>query len=145
MLILHNARTGIQVNLVRRTASAFAMCVAEARPTVLGVFLLRFLTGCVLVTGPIENLRRVVVGAAVWELAILSVYLLNGTMDVHEDRVNASRRPIASGALSPRIAGRVAWGAAAVSVCGSMALGPRFTGAGVAGLRRRGPLPGPPP
>jgi 4-hydroxybenzoate polyprenyltransferase len=134
MLILHNARSDVPVNLARRTASAFAMCVVEARPTVLGIFLLRFLTGCVLVAGPSGSPRRVVAGAVLWELAILSVYVLNGTMDVHEDRVNASRRPIAGGALSPRTAGRVAWGAAAVSVCGSTALGSRFTGAVVAVL-----------
>jgi 4-hydroxybenzoate polyprenyltransferase len=42
-------------------------------------------------------------------------------LDIHEDRVNGSRRPIASGALAPSAAAKCAVGAAALSLaCGGL-------------------------
>jgi 4-hydroxybenzoate polyprenyltransferase len=99
-------------------------CIKESRPSVLGVHLLRFAAGAAIgiqLTGRYLALRAGL-GAAAWELAIFSIYLLNGISDVQEDRVNGSRRPIASGALSPRTA---AWWAAtaalaAVAIAGTL-------------------------
>jgi 4-hydroxybenzoate polyprenyltransferase len=69
---------------------------------------------------------RVVVGAATWQLAILAVYLFNGVMDVSEDRVNHSGRPIARGSLDPRTALGVTLCAAALALAGSALLGGQF-------------------
>ncbi|QYC42729.1 prenyltransferase [Nonomuraea coxensis DSM 45129] len=77
------------------------LCVAEARPLVLAVSLLRFLTGAALAVpvAAAPDPRTVLRGAAAWVLSILAVYLFNGVTDVVEDRVNGSGRPIARGDL----------------------------------------------
>lgn len=69
------------------------------------------------------RLSRICTSALVWELAVFAIYLFNGVMDVHEDTVNGSRRPIASGALSATVAAWVAAGAAVVSLAGAVAIG----------------------
>jgi 4-hydroxybenzoate polyprenyltransferase len=97
----------------------------EARPTVQGIFLLRFLAGASF-AGPLftEGINFPLwVGAVFWICATLSVYILNGVMDVEEDRINNSSRPIASGKLSVAQAAGVTGGLAALSVIGSFALG----------------------
>lgn len=63
------------------------------------------------------------VGAALCICATLSVYILNGVMDVEEDRINGSSRPVASGKLTVAQAAGVAAGLAVLSVAGSLALG----------------------
>ncbi|MFG1710003.1 prenyltransferase [Nonomuraea sp. M3C6] len=94
---------------------AVALCVVEARPLVLAVSLLRFLTGVALALpaavgpDPLTILR----GAAAWVLSIFAIYLFNGVTDVTEDRINGSGRPIARGDLDPRHAMAVA----AVGAC----------------------------
>ena len=103
------------------------LCLAEARPSVLLITLLRFLAGAVLGAASGHghgHLMAMAGGAVTIELAIFSCYLLNGVMDLHEDRINGSRRPLARGPLPPRVALRVAGGAAALSLAGAMALGP---------------------
>ncbi|MCK2216265.1 UbiA family prenyltransferase [Actinomadura sp. ATCC 31491] len=82
---------------------AAVLCVAEARPLVLGVSLLRFLTGVALALPVAAAAHPLVIlrGAAAWVLSILAVYLFNGVTDVVEDRINGSRRPIARGDLDP--------------------------------------------
>jgi len=89
------------------------------------IFLLRFLAGAAMSAQTIDHgrLARICVSALVWELAVFSIYLFNGVMDVHEDRINGSRRPIASGALSASVAAWVAAGAAVVSLVGAVAIG----------------------
>lgn len=57
----------------------------------------------------------------VWACATLSVYVLNGVMDVEEDRVNDSSRPIARGDLSVRSAVGGAAAFAAVALVGAFA------------------------
>ncbi|MET0419604.1 MAG: UbiA family prenyltransferase [Actinoplanes sp.] len=101
------------------------LCVVEARPSVLLIFLLRFLVGSALTgIGAVHgDLARVAGTAVVWELAVFAVYLFNGVTDVHEDRVNGSRRPIARGDLPTSTALRVAGGTAAASIAGGIALG----------------------
>lgn len=59
---------------------------------------------------------RAGIGALSWELAIIWTYLFNGVMDIREDRVNGSRRPVASGALSPSAATGCAGTAAALAL-----------------------------
>jgi 4-hydroxybenzoate polyprenyltransferase len=66
---------------------------------------------------------RASIGALVWELAAFSIYVFNGAMDVQEDRVNGSRRPIASGTLARSAALRYAAIAAVLSLAGAGALG----------------------
>lgn len=60
-----------------------------------------------------------------WEMAIVWIYLFNGVMDLEEDRVNGSRRPIASGMLPRSTAVRCAKGAAALSLACASLLGLR--------------------
>ncbi len=67
-------------------------------------------------------------GAALWICATLSVYILNGVMDVEEDRINGSSRPIASGKLKVEQAAGVTAGLAVLSVAGSFALGGLMVG-----------------
>jgi 4-hydroxybenzoate polyprenyltransferase len=75
-------------------------CLVEARPAVQGIFLMRFLVGVLLVAGPSADIApAVVLGALAWWAATVFIYLLNGVMDVTEDRVNGSRRPVATGDL----------------------------------------------
>jgi 4-hydroxybenzoate polyprenyltransferase len=101
-------------------------CFLEARPAVQGIFLLRFLTGAtfagsLFATGAVNF--TLWGGAALWICATMSVYILNGVMDVEEDRINGSSRPVASGKLSVAQAAWVTAGLAVLSVVGSFALG----------------------
>src|SRR5262245_60636507 len=85
------------------------LCLIEARPVVLVMFVLRYLTAAALAGGADRAAPgRVVAGAAAWLLAVLSIYLINGTTDVAEDRVNGSGRPVASGRLPLATARQVA-------------------------------------
>ncbi|MER6001094.1 UbiA family prenyltransferase [Nonomuraea angiospora] len=107
------------------------LCFAEARPTVQFIFLLRFLTGtalCASVAGDDGHLGRTVWGAAAWVMMIFAVYLFNGVMDVPEDRLNGSRRPIVRGDLPPGFASAVAIGAALLSLAAGFALAPLMGG-----------------
>ncbi len=100
------------------------MCLTEARPTVQIVFFLRYLCGVALAArGQNLPLVRILFGAAVWECGVVFVYLFNGAMDVAEDQVNKSRRPIAQGLLRPATAHRVAAAFAVAGVVGGFALG----------------------
>ncbi|MFI6298477.1 UbiA family prenyltransferase [Nonomuraea sp. NPDC050790] len=102
-----------------------AMCVAEARPAVLTVSALRFLTGVVLALPVVEvapEPLKVLQGAAAWVLSIFAIYLFNGVTDVTEDRVNGSARPIARGALDPGSALFVAGVAAVLSLAATLDL-----------------------
>jgi 4-hydroxybenzoate polyprenyltransferase len=106
-------------------AQTIRLCLVEARPCVLGIFLLRFLTGAALVVPAARQASsvRFLAAALVCQFAIFFVYLFNGVMDVREDRVNGSCRPIAHGDLCPRAAASVAFAAAALALGGGLALG----------------------
>jgi 4-hydroxybenzoate polyprenyltransferase len=116
---------GYAVHSSRRIHVDLLRCIKEARPSVLGIHLLRFAAGAAI--GAQLNGRflalRAGAGAAVWELAIFSIYLLNGIADIKEDRVNGSRRPIAAGTLSRRTAAWWAAAAALAAVAGAAPLG----------------------
>jgi 4-hydroxybenzoate polyprenyltransferase len=101
------------------------MCWAEARPSVLLIFLMRFHAGIALSAAAVGRgfPGRTVVCALTWMLAIFSIYVFNGVMDVQEDRINGSRRPIASGALSPDAAARIALCAAVLSIAMAIEFG----------------------
>jgi 4-hydroxybenzoate polyprenyltransferase len=109
----------------RGVATVLYRCFLEARPAVQGIFLLRFLAGASFAGSLFtEGINFPLwAGAALWICATLSVYILNGVMDVEEDRINNSSRPIASGKLSVGQAAGVTGGLAALSVIGSFALG----------------------
>ena len=96
-------------------ASYLGMCVTEARPVVIGMFGLRFCCGALLATpaATVATGERLLACLVAWELAVVSVYLLNGVRDIAEDRVNRSARPIARGDLPPRSAFAVAVSCAA--------------------------------
>ncbi|WP_169790969.1 UbiA family prenyltransferase, partial [Streptomyces katrae] len=87
-------------------AETFRLCWEEARPIVQVAFLLRFAVGVVSVGQLPQSLGRPVLGMASLWCAVVCAYLLNGVTDVHEDRVNGSRRPIARGDLPERTAAR---------------------------------------
>ena len=77
-----------------------SLVVAEARPCVQAVVVLRVLCFAAASTGGIHTLAgRTSSAVAGWSLLSMSIYLLNGVTDVDGDRANGSRRPIASGRL----------------------------------------------
>jgi 4-hydroxybenzoate polyprenyltransferase len=89
------------------------LCLVEARPSVQLMFALRFLSGGALVvhTGSWARWPRLsgfTLSLLAWVLATLYTYLINGAMDVREDRVNRLARPIGRGALDPATARVVA-------------------------------------
>lgn len=106
-------------------AGVFYRCFLESRPAVQGIFLLRFLAGASFagplfaggVNFPLWG------GAMLWVCATLSIYILNGVMDVEEDQINGSSRPVASGKLKVTQAATAAGGLAVLSVVGSLTLG----------------------
>jgi 4-hydroxybenzoate polyprenyltransferase len=116
----------LAVGWCRLMIGIICRCFLEARPAVQGIFLLRFLTGAsfagsLFTTGMVSF--TLWGGAALWICATMSVYILNGVMDVEEDRINGSSRPVASGKLSVAQAAWVTAGLAVLSVGGSFALG----------------------
>lgn len=99
-------------------------CFLEARPAVQGIFLLRFLAGASFAGSlSIGGAFALWGGAALCVCATLSVYILNGVMDVEEDRINGSSRPVAKGKLTVAQAASVAGGLAILNVVGGFALG----------------------
>jgi len=117
----------VAANPGRELLSSLRLCLTEARPVVAVMFALRYLTAAA-VAGGFERatLARALAGSAIWVLAVLSTYLMNGTTDVAEDRVNHSRRPIASGRLAPATARRAAGLSAVAAVAGGLVLGGGF-------------------
>jgi 4-hydroxybenzoate polyprenyltransferase len=111
----------------RELLDSLRLCLIEARPVVSVMFALRYLAAAALAWGAGRTtLVHILAGAAVWELAVLSTYILNGTMDVAEDRVNRSRRPIASGRLALSSARWAAAVSAVGALAGGLALGRTF-------------------
>ncbi|MEU6105440.1 UbiA family prenyltransferase, partial [Streptomyces flaveolus] len=55
-------------------------------------------------------------GLCAWVCVVMSAYVLNGVMDVTEDRANGSRRPIASGRLPVRTALVIVWALTGLSL-----------------------------
>src|SRR4051794_22697314 len=117
-----------------RLARIIYLSLLEARPTIQGIFLLRFLAGASF-TGPllveVVNLdlwARLVL----WICALTSIYLLNGIMDVEGDQINGSSRPVARGKLTITQAASVAATLAAISLLGSYASGGMMIGCVVA-------------
>ena len=121
-------------------------CFLEARPAVQGIFLLRFLAGASF-AGPLfaEGINFPLwVGAALWTCVTLAVYILNGIMDIEEDQINGSSRPVASGKLKVTQAAIVAGGLAVLSVVGGLALGGLMVGSVVVALALGWLYSGPP-
>jgi 4-hydroxybenzoate polyprenyltransferase len=117
------------VSALRSSARVLRLCFVEARPAVLAVSTLRFMTGAVLAlpVSPVPEPAKVLQGATAWVLSIFAIYLLNGVTDVTEDRVNGSGRPIARGDLAPRTAAAVAAVAAGLSIAATTGLPPALT------------------
>lgn len=113
----------------RRVATVLYRCILEARPPVLGIFLLRFLAGASFANPVFSGGMNLELwgGAAICVCATLSVYIMNGVMDIEEDRVNGSSRPVASGKLTVTQATGVAAGFAILSVAGSFLVGVMMT------------------
>jgi 4-hydroxybenzoate polyprenyltransferase len=84
---------------MRTVARRVRYCLSEARPLVQLIFLLRFTAGELLGGQGSEPVPRVLLGAAGWSAATVSVYLFNGIADRVEDVANGSSRPIARGDL----------------------------------------------
>jgi 4-hydroxybenzoate polyprenyltransferase len=83
-------------------------------------------------------------GAGLWVCVTISVYILNGVMDVEEDQINGSSRPVASGKLKVAQAAVAAGGLAVLSVVGSLALGSLMVGSVVVALALGWLYSGPP-
>ncbi|MFI7707983.1 UbiA family prenyltransferase [Nonomuraea sp. NPDC049480] len=113
------------------------MCLAESRPSVQLMYLLRFLTGaalCAEVAGDNGHLGRTAWGAVAWMTMLFAIYLFNGVTDLEEDRLNGSGRPIARGDLEPGLASSVAVCTALLSLVAGFALSPVMGGMLVAML-----------
>lgn len=109
----------------QQVVRVFYWCLLEARLVVVILFLLRFLAGASF-AGPIFTGRTSFSlwgGAVLWVCVTLSVYILNGIMDVEEDRINNSSRPIASRRLTVAQAIWVAGMLGILSVLGGLILG----------------------
>jgi 4-hydroxybenzoate polyprenyltransferase len=99
------------------------LCLREARIAVQVMFALRLVTAAALSSPGGRGLASwpALLGIAAWSCAVFFVYLLNGVTDIDEDRINGSKRPIASGLLTPRQAIVVARGAALLAlVCAAV-------------------------
>jgi 4-hydroxybenzoate polyprenyltransferase len=91
-----------------RLLTYIRLSLIEARPIVQVVFLLRFVTGAFFAARSHSgDPVRTAAGLVAWWLAVVFAYLLNGVMDVDEDRSNGSGRPIARGELPERTAGAI--------------------------------------
>ena len=75
------------------------MLLAESRPPVQIVFLLRLVAFAAAVDGVGRLAGTGLLGLAGWSMIWMSVYVFNGVSDVDADRRNGSGRPIASGRL----------------------------------------------
>jgi len=92
---------------------------AEARPGVQAVFALRFVCGALACGASRPRWSPAFpAGVLAWFLLCCAIYILNGWSDRLGDRLNGSRRPIASGALPAR----QALGSVIVLYCGALAL-----------------------
>ncbi|MER6379913.1 UbiA family prenyltransferase [Streptomyces sp. NPDC001127] len=113
MTVLENCKS-VQPKLT----SVLRMCVLESRPGVQALYVLRFLTAAVLgvTTGGGSAGMPLLVALVSWIFGNMFVYLLNGIMDVTEDRVNGSQRPIASGRLPVPQATRISVILAVISI-----------------------------
>lgn len=109
---------------MRGLFNSFSDCLAEARPAVLAITLLRYLVGVLLAAGAGPVLpARIALGAVGIAAAAFAVYVFNGVTDRREDIANGSRRPIASGRLPVRFAATAAAGAAVASALCGLVLG----------------------
>jgi 4-hydroxybenzoate polyprenyltransferase/chlorophyll synthase len=75
------------------------MLLAESRPPVQIVFLLRLVAFAAAVGGLGRLAGTGLLGLAGWSMIWMAVYVFNGVSDVDADRRNGSGRPIASGRL----------------------------------------------
>ncbi|MEU3483304.1 UbiA prenyltransferase family protein [Streptomyces sp. NPDC033754] len=82
------------------------------------VFLTRFTVGAAFVSHDLADGPHLAAGVLVWWLAVVAAYLVNGVLDVKEDRANGSARPIARGDLPERTAALLT----AVAAAGSFLL-----------------------
>jgi 4-hydroxybenzoate polyprenyltransferase len=102
------------------------LCVVEARPVVLFIYAMRFFAAFALAyvdTGLAVSPWRFALALLTWLLAAASVYLFDGAMDVVEDRLNGSTRPIARGDLPRAFALNVNFLWAGLSLAGAVLLG----------------------
>lgn len=91
------------------SARTVRLCLREARPLVQVMFVLRFVTGALLTASAAHHrpdAPHLLIGAAAWWAATVSVYVFNGVSDLCEDRANRSQRPLASGRLTEAAARR---------------------------------------
>lgn len=72
--------------------------IRESRPAVQAIFLVR---ACVAAGIPFQFSARAAGVIAGWSMLSVAIYVLNGVTDREGDRINGSRRPIASGQLLP--------------------------------------------
>jgi 4-hydroxybenzoate polyprenyltransferase len=95
-----------------------SLSLAEARPLVQAIVVLRFVTGAALVGGGLGVLAsgEVVRTGLAWVLANTAVYLFNGLCDIATDRANGRSRPLARGDLDPAAAAWVCAGLVASAV-----------------------------
>ncbi|KJS55159.1 hypothetical protein VM98_14690 [Streptomyces rubellomurinus subsp. indigoferus] len=85
------------------------------------MFSIRFATAFLLATGNSRiKTGHLLSDGVAWAFGTLFAYVLNGAMDVAEDRLNGSGRPVARGALTPGTALRAAWLCAGLAVLFSL-------------------------
>jgi 4-hydroxybenzoate polyprenyltransferase len=105
-------------------------CLAEARPMVQLMVLLRF-AAAALLSGVAPGWRPGL-GCAAMLLTSTAVYLVNGLTDLPADIANGSRRPLARGDLTVRHGQIGAWSCGSAGLLLGLAAGPLVAGCAIA-------------
>jgi 4-hydroxybenzoate polyprenyltransferase len=105
-----------------------AAVLAESRPGVQVVFLMRSTAGSGLVQHPS---LKTLYGIGGWVLITIAIYVFNGVTDLEADRTNSSKRPLATGHLSTVTALRACLALAAVGIGLCWLVGPFEVGLAV--------------
>ncbi|MFR9676912.1 hypothetical protein [Streptomyces sp. TR02-1] len=77
---------------LRRGLRYVRLSLVEARPVVQIVFLIRFAVGAAFSTQDLADATQLAAGGLAWWMAVVTAYLVNGVLDVKEDRANGSAR-----------------------------------------------------
>jgi 4-hydroxybenzoate polyprenyltransferase len=113
------------VRRIFRQGRFLHLAFVEARPVVQLIYTMRFLAAFALVSAHTPPARWwcLPVALSTWLCASTCAYLFDGVMDVVEDRINGSTRPIASGRLPRRTAAAITTLLALGALAGAAVLG----------------------
>jgi 4-hydroxybenzoate polyprenyltransferase len=128
--------SAIRVRSARSGLHQARLALTEARPVVQLMSCLRFLCGCAMTTGGLAGRVpvHIFLGLGAWECTVVCAYLCNGVMDIKEDRINGSSRPIARGQLSVGSARKMVAVAAILALLGGIGAGAMVAGLAIVSM-----------